>query len=102
MSLTGNACVRTGCRISQSLLVVPFIRFPVVTLVAIVLLIGSGCTLQPHRGKQVLNPKIPAEISTPVAEEASPGENVATSEPAVPEGGGGAEAASRGEVAEEP
>lgn len=102
MSLTGNACVRTGCRISQSLLVVPFIRFPVVTLVAIVLLIGSGCTLQPHRGKQVLNPKIPAEISAPVAEAASPGENVATSEPAVPEGGGGAEAASRGEVAEEP
>ena len=78
MSLTGNACVRTGCRISQSLLVVPFIRFPVVTLVALVLLIGSGCTLQPHRGKQVLNPKIPAELSAPVAEAASPGENVPT------------------------
>ena len=111
MSLIGNACVRAGCRISQSLLVVPFIRLPIVTLVALVLLIGSGCTLQPHRahrGKQALNPKIPAEISTPVADAASPedpeelGENIATSEPAVPEGEGGAEEASRSEVAEEP
>jgi len=112
MSLIGNACVRAGCRISQSLLVVPFIRLPIVTLVALVLLIGSGCTLQPHRahrGKQALNPKIPAEISIPVAEAASPGEsgeNVALSEPvttsesAAPEGGGGAEEASRGETAE--
>ena len=108
MSLIGNACVRAGCRISQSLLVVPFIRLPIVTLIALVLLIGSGCTLQPHRGKQALNPKIPAEISTPVADAASPedpeelGENIATSEPAVPEGEGGAEEASRSEVAEEP
>ena len=99
MTLTGNACVRTGWWISQSVLVVPFVRFPAVILVALVLLIGSGCTLQSHRGNQVLNLKIPDEISAPVEGAASQGEEVVTPGLAAP--GGGTEEAPTEEIAEE-
>ena len=83
MSLTENACVKTGFWIGHSILVAPFARFPAVILVAIVVLIGSGCNLQRHRGNTGFNPKIPADIGAPAAE-VVPGETEVSPKPVEP------------------